>query len=92
MKLFNYGVRDDYGKEYYFTLCTTKHYSLLQFAFDVGELSKWNEPPYIQICSGYGRLFSLIFTISKFGLCVDLFGRNWRDELFYCQPNEVKHE
>ena len=89
MKLFNYGVRNDYGTEWYFTLLTTKHYSLLQVAVDVGELSKWNEPPYIQISSGYGKLFSLVFSISKFGFCFDLFGRNWRDELFYSQPNET---
>jgi hypothetical protein len=24
MKLIQFGVRDDYGKEYYMTLCTTK--------------------------------------------------------------------
>ena len=89
MKLFNYGVRNDYGTECYFTLLTTKHYSLLQVAFDIGELSKWNEPPYIQISSGYGKLFSLVFSISKFGFCFDLFGRNWRDELFYVQKNET---
>lgn len=90
MKLIQFGIRDDYGKEYYMTLCTGKRYSLLQFAIDVGELSKWNEPPYIQISSGYGKLFSFIFTISKFGFCFDLCGRNWRDELFYSQPNEIK--
>ena len=89
MKLFNCGVRNDYGTEVYFTLCTGKRYSLLQVAFDIGELSKWNEPPYIQISSGYGKLFSLVFSISKFGFCFDLFGRNWRDELFYSQPNET---
>jgi hypothetical protein len=89
MKLIQFGVRNDYGKEYYMTLCTGKRYSLFQAAIDVGELSKWNEPPYIQISSGYGKLFSFLFTISKFGFCFDLFGRNWRDELFYSQPNEI---
>lgn len=89
MKIFQCGVRNDFGTEWYFTLFTTRRYSFLQFAIDVGELSKWNEPPYIQISSGYGKLFSFLFTISKFGICVDLCGRNWRDELFYVQPNEI---
>ena len=92
MKLIQFGVREDYGKEWYLALFLTERYSLLQVAIDIGELSKWNEPPYIQISSGYGKLFSLVFSISKFGFCFDLFGRNWRDELFYCQPNEVKHQ
>jgi len=90
MKLFNYGVRDDYGKEYYMTLLTGRRYSLLQVAFDIGEYGKWFEFPYLQISMGYGRLFSLLFTISKIGISIDLFGRNWRDELFYIQPNNLK--
>ena len=90
MKLFNYGVRNDYGTEVYFTLFTTKHYSLLQVAFDIGEYSRWYEFPYMQVSFGNGRLFSLLFTISKIGISIDLFGRNWRDELFYIQPNNLK--
>ena len=89
MKLFNYGVRNDYGTEVYLTLLTTKRYSLLQVSFDVGEYSKWTEPPYVQISSGYGKLFSFLFTISKFGFCFDIAGRNWRDETYYVQPNET---
>jgi hypothetical protein len=42
----------------------------------------------LQISSGNGRLFSLLFTISKFGICVDLFGRNWREEYFYIKGDE----
>ena len=90
MRLFNWGIRNDYGKEYCLTLLTTKRYSLLQVSFDVGEYSKWTELPYFQMSLGNGRLLSVLFTISKFGLSVDLFGRNWRDELFYSQPDELK--
>ncbi len=46
MKLLTYSVRSDYGKEYCFTLLTTKRYSLLQVSFDVGEYSKWTERHY----------------------------------------------
>ena len=90
MKLLNFGIRRDYGTEVYFTLLTTKRYSLLQVAFDIGEYGKWFEFPYLQVSFGNGRLFSLLFTISKIGISIDLFGRNWRDELFYIQPNNLK--
>jgi len=89
MKLFQVGVRNDYGTEIYVTLLTTKHYSLLQFAIDYGEYGKWIEWPYIQINMGYGRLFSFMFSIGRVGFTFDIAGRNWRDELFYNQPNET---
>jgi hypothetical protein len=89
MKIFQCGVRNDYGTEWYFTLCTTKHYSLLQFAIDYGEYGKWIEWPYLQISMGYGRLLSVLFSIGRVGFTFDIAGRNWRDELFYVQPNEI---
>jgi len=89
MKLLNFGIRRDYGREYYMTLLTTKHYSLLQAAVDCGEYGNWIEWPYIQINMGYGRLFSFLFSIGRVGFTFDIAGRNWRDELFYVQPNET---
>ena len=89
MKLIQFGVRSDYGKEYYMTLCTGKHYSLLQIAFDIGEYGGWIEWPYLQISMGYGRLLSVLFSIGRVGFTFDICGRNWRDELFYSQPNET---
>jgi len=89
MKIAKWGVRDDYGKEYYFTLLTTKHYSLLQVAFDFGEYGKWIEWPYLQISMGYGRLFSFLFSLGKVGFSFDIAGRNWRDELFYDSGSQV---
>ena len=92
MKLLNFGIRRDYGTEVYFTLLTTKRYSLLQVAFDIGEYGKWFEFPYLQISMGYGRLFSCLFSIGRVGFTFDIAGRNWRDELFYCQKNEQETE
>ena len=89
MKLFTYGVRSDYGREYYMTLCTGKRYSLLQIAFDYGEYGGWIEWPYLQISMGYGRLFSFLLSIGKLGFTFDIAGRNWRDELFYDSANQV---
>jgi hypothetical protein len=89
MKLIQFGVRDDYGKEYYMTLCTGKSYSLLQVAVDYGEYGNWIEWPYLQISMGYGKLFSFIFSIGRVGFTFDIAGRNWRDELFYVRKDET---
>jgi hypothetical protein len=89
MKLFNCGIRDDYGKEYYFSLFIGKRYSLLQLAFDYGEYGKWIEWPYFQMSMGYGRLLSVLFSIGRVGFTFDIAGRNWRDELFYVQKDET---
>lgn len=89
MKLIKFGVRDDYGKEFYLALFLTKRYSLLQVSFDIGEYSSWFEFPYLQISMGNGRLFSFLFTISKVGFSFDVAGRKWRDELFYDSASQV---
>lgn len=82
-KLIEYGIRNDYGKEFYLTLFTTKRYSVFQGAIDIGEYDKWIDFPYLQISMGYGKLLSVLFSLGKLGFTFDLFGRNWRDELFY---------
>jgi hypothetical protein len=89
MKLFQCGVRDDYGKEWYITVLTGKRYSLLQAAIDYGEYGGWIELPYFQMSMGYGRLLSVLFSIGRVGFTFDIAGRNWRDELFYTKPNEI---
>lgn len=88
MKIFQvakWGVRDDYGKEWYLALFLTERYSLLQVAIDYGEYGKWIEFPYFQMSMGYGRLLSVLFSIGRVGFSFDIAGRNWRDELFYLQ-------
>jgi len=74
MKLFNCGVRNDYGTEIYVTLCTGKHYSLFQVAVDIGEYGGWFDWPYLQISMGYGRLFSFLFSLGKIGFTFDIAG------------------
>ena len=91
MKLFQvakWGVREDYGKEYFLFLFLTEKYSLLQVSFDVGEYGSWIEFPYLQISMGYGKLFSFLFTLGRLGFSADIAGRNWREEHFYVQGNE----
>ena len=79
MKLIEFGTNEDYGKEYYLTLLKTKRYSLFQVEVDIGEYGDWFELPYLQINMGYGRLFSFLFTIARFGFTFDIIGRNWRN-------------
>jgi len=78
----------------YMTILTTKKYSLLQVAFDVGEYGNWIEFPYLQISMGYGKLFSFLLSIGKLGITFDIAGRNWRDEMFYASRDcmELKDE
>jgi hypothetical protein len=93
MKIFQvakWGVREDYGKEYYLTLFFTERYSFLQVAIDYGEYGNWIECPYFQMSMGYGRLLSVLFSIGRVGFTFDIAGRNWRDEFFYTQPGELK--
>ena len=88
MSLIKFGKREDYGTEYYMTVLTTKKYSLLQMAFDIGEYGNWIEFPYLQISMGYGRLFSFLFSLGKLGFTFDIAGRNWHDNLYYIQPEQ----
>jgi len=90
MKLIQFGCREDYGKEYYMTILTTKNYSLLQMSFDIGEYGNWIEFPYLQITMGYGKLFSFLFSLGKLGFTFDIAGRNWRDELFYASRDYME--
>ena len=97
MKMFQvakWGVREDYGKEYFLFLFLTEKYSLLQVSFDVGEYGSWIEFPYLQISMGYGKLFSFLFSVGKLGFTFDIAGRNWREEYFYIKgtPNELAQD
>lgn len=79
-KIIQFKVREDYGKEFYFSVFVGESYSLLQVEVDFGEYAKWIELPYLQISMGYGRLFSFLLTLGKIGLSFDILGRNWRND------------
>jgi hypothetical protein len=74
MKIFDFKVRDDYGKDYYFTFLKGQKYSLLQVSFSVCEYVSF---PHLQIIMGMGKLFGIFFYAWKFGFDVDVFGRTW---------------
>jgi hypothetical protein len=95
MKIFQiakFYTREDYGKEYCLTLFFNERKALLQVAIDIGDYGSWFDWPYLQISMGYGRLFSFLFSLGKIGFTFDIAGRNWRDELFYTQPNEITND
>lgn len=80
MKYFQvakWGVHKNYGKELYLALFLTEEYSLLQVSFDIGDYSRWTELPYFNLSMGQGRLLSVLFTFSKFGISFDFLGRTW---------------
>ena len=75
MKLINLNHREDFGHEWYVQVLTIKNWSLLQVSVSWNEWPSW---PYIQIKSGTGSTFSLLFWVYKFGLDVDILSRTWR--------------
>jgi hypothetical protein len=75
MKLINLKHREDFGHDWYVQVLTIKNWSLLQVSVSWNEWPSW---PYIQIKSGTGSTFSLLFWAYKFGLDVDILSRTWR--------------
>ena len=75
MKLINLKHREDFGHDWYVQVLTIKNWSLLQVSVSWNEWPSW---PYIQVKSGSGSTFSLLFWVYKFGLDVDILSRTWR--------------
>jgi hypothetical protein len=74
MKIFDFKVRSDYGKDYYFTFLKGQKYSLIQVSFSICEYPAF---PYFQITMGMGKLFGFFTYAWKFGFDIDIFGRTW---------------
>jgi hypothetical protein len=75
MKLINLKHREDFGHDWYVQVLTIKNWSLLQVSVSWNDHPSW---PYIQVKSGNGSTFSLLFWAYKFGLDVDILSRTWR--------------
>jgi len=75
MTLFQFKHREDFGHEWYIQVLNIKNWSLLQVSVSWNDYPSW---PYIQIKSGTGSTFSLLFWAYKFGLDVDILSRTWR--------------
>jgi hypothetical protein len=74
MKLINFKHREDFGHDWYVQVLTIKNWSVLQVSVGWNDYPLW---PYIQIKSGSGSTFSLLFWAYKFGLDVDVLSRTW---------------
>ena len=75
MNLINFKHREDFGHDWYVQVLTIKNWSLLQLSVSWNDWPSW---PYIQVKSGSGSTFSLLFWAYKFGLDVDILSRTWR--------------
>ena len=75
MKLINFKHREDFGHDWYVQVLNIKNWSLLQVSVSWNDWPSW---PYIQVKSGSGSTFSLLFWAYKFGMDVDILARTWR--------------
>ena len=75
MKLINFKHREDFGHDWYVQVLNIKNWSLLQVSVSWNDYPGW---PYIQIKSGTGSTFSLLFWAYKFGLDIDILSRTWK--------------
>jgi len=69
-----WGVKEDFGKEWYVKFLATDVWVLLQASVS------WNDyasSPYFHLSMGNGRLLGIIFWTYKFGFDVDILSRNW---------------
>jgi hypothetical protein len=81
MKLIDFAVKEDFGRDFYFFFLKTKKYTLIQGSLGWYDYPSW---PYIQINMGMGRLFSVLLQVYKFGFDMEFCGRtfnlNYLDE------------
>ena len=75
MTLFQFKHHEDFGHDWYVQVLNVKNWSLLQVSVSWNDYPAW---PYIQVKSGSGSTFSLLFWAYKFGLDVDILSRTWR--------------
>ena len=75
MNLINFKYREDFGHEWYVQVLNVKGWSLLQASVSWNDWPSW---PYVQIKSGSGSTFSLIFWAYKFGFDLGILERTWR--------------
>lgn len=80
--LIRCGHRYDFGHDWYASIINTgthvpnplKRWSLFQVSFSFNEYAAW---PYLQIKSGTGSTFSVLFWVYKFGFDIGVLERTW---------------
>jgi hypothetical protein len=94
IKLISIDYREDFGHEWYIQIIKTgrniprpfKDRCLFQASFCLDEYPSW---PYIQICSGYGRLFDILITVHKVSVSLEFLSRTWKFN--HCNPLSKKN-
>ena len=74
-KFLEFKHKEDWGSDVYLTFLKGRHFSFLQLSLGWTDYPAY---PYLQVSSGCGRLFSLIFWCYKFALDFEIIGRTWR--------------
>lgn len=74
MNLIKFVHKEDWGHDWYVQVLSTKKWTLFQASVSWCNYAAW---PYIQIKSGQGSVFSLLFWTYKFGFDVDIISRTW---------------
>jgi hypothetical protein len=74
MKLIDYAIREDFGKDFYFFFFKTEKYTLIQVSVGWYDYPSW---PYCQISFGMGRIFNVFFQVYKFGFDLEFCGRTY---------------
>lgn len=74
MKLVYFKYTEDFGHEWQLSFFRFKKYTILQMSFDYNDYPGW---PYLQITSGMGRVFGILFCVWRFGFCLDFLGNSW---------------
>lgn len=75
MGLISFTHKEDFGHDWFVQVVNVKGWSLLQVSVSWNDYPSW---PYIQIKSGSGSTFSLIFWAYKFGFDLGILERSWR--------------
>jgi hypothetical protein len=86
--------RNDFGDDWYIQIINTgRHFprpfrkkSLLQVSLSWNDDTSW---PYLQIISGGGTLFGMIFWVYKFGFDMNIWSRTWTWEHLRKLENET---
>lgn len=75
LKIFDFKVREDYGRDIYLTLLQLNRWCLVQSCFSSFVYpAKW---PYLNITLGSSKLFHISFQWLHFGFTMEFISRPW---------------
>jgi hypothetical protein len=75
MSIIRLSHREDFGHDWYAQILNLRGRSLLQVSVSWNDYPSW---PYVQVKSGGGSLFDVLFWVYKFGLAIDILSYTWK--------------